>query len=245
MRIKKLLIVDSSEDFTELVADEMKTKFFVKTSNDGQLGLDLLLSWKPDTVVCGITTKNLDGLSMLQCAAEKGLSPAVILIIRNGSDYIYDKATQMNIAYIMKKPCNMKVLSNRICDVSRPLRPAPPPPSPLIPAVTEILEELGIENHRDGFCQMQIGIPLLVENRQLRFSKELYPAIGKHLGIDHSGMEKTIRDAIQAAWKNRNEAIWRKYFPLDLDGGVIHQTNKSLMLTLADYIYSKILSNEE
>jgi hypothetical protein len=44
--------------------------------------------------------------------------------------------------------------------------------------------------------------------------KELYPAIISIWGRgDPATLERAIRCAIEAAWKNRNETIWAEYFP--------------------------------
>ena len=235
MQTRKLLIIDPSDDFCSMLADMMKGKFEVKICYDGESGQETIQSLKPDILVLNPILRRLDGITMLERAAENGCSPAVLMVTAYNSEYLEEKARQMNFGYLMLKPCPLETIAQRICDMDRHLR-ATPDFDKLSTITTLILEELGLENHRDGFFQLQAGIPILIGNRQLRLSKELYPAIGDHLGIDYQSMEKTIRDAIHAAWIRRDDKIWSKYFPTDENGHVIHLTNKTFLHSLADYI---------
>ena len=234
MQRKKLLIIDPSDDFCSMLADMVKEKFDIKICYDGESGLDIISDWSPDMMVVNPVLRRLDGITMLQRAAEKGHCPAVLMVTAYTSEYIVEKARQMNIGYLMLKPCPLENIAERLYDMNSHLRFPQQDFYTLTIMTTQILEELGLENHRDGFFQLQTGIPLLVQNRQLRLSKELYPAIGDYLKTDYHSMEKTIRDAIHIAWLKRDDSVWGKYFPVDENGRVAHLTNKSFMLTLAD-----------
>ena len=236
MQRKKLLIIDPSDDFCSMLADIVKEKFEVRICYDGESGLDTIADWDPEMVVINPVLRKLDGITMLQRAAEKGHCPGVLMVTAYSSEYLEEKARQMNIGYLMLKPCPLENIAERLHDMHSRLCSATPDINAVTARTTKILEELGIENHRDGFFQLQAGIPMLVQNRQQRLSKELYPAIGDNLKTDYHSMEKTIREAIHIAWLKRDDSIWRKYFPVDESGRVVHLTNKSFMLILADHL---------
>ena len=236
MQRRKLLIIDPSDDFCSMLADIVKGKFEIKICYDGESGLNVISEWDPDMVVINPILRRLDGITMLQRAAEKGHCPGVLMVTAYSSEYVEEKARQMNIGYLMLKPCPLENIAERLYDMQSRLCAPTPDINVLTVMTTQILEELRIENHRDGFFQLQAGIPMLVQNRQLRLSKELYPAIGEYLKTDYHSMEKTIREAIHIAWLKRDDAVWGKYFPVDENGRVIHLTNKSFMLILADHL---------
>lgn len=239
MQRRKLLIIDPSDDFCSMLADMVKGQFEVKICYDGESGLDTIFHWEPDMVVVNPILRKLDGITMLQRSAEKGHCPGVLMVTAYSSDYLEEKARQMNIGYLMLKPCSMESIAERLCDLHSRLCAPPPDINALTIKTTLILEELGLENHRDGFFQLQAGIPMLVQNRHMRLTKELYPAIGDYLKTDYRSMEKTIREAIQAAWLKRDDQIWRKYFPSDDQGRTVHITNKAFMVTLADHLHTQ------
>lgn len=47
-------------------------------------------------------------------------------------------------------------------------------------------------------------------------------------------VERSVRSAIQAAWDNRDEQVWRLYFQAGSDGLIQRPTNAAFITCLAD-----------
>lgn len=87
-------------------------------------------------------------------------------------------------------------------------------------AAIAILLELGIPTHRDGFDYLKNSIVLFCADPTQVLSKGIYLEIGQMYSTnpDHQQIENAIRSAIDAAWRNRNEKVWRIYFLPGPDG---------------------------
>ena len=101
-----------------------------------------------------------------------------------------------------------------------------------------VLFELRVPRNYDGFDYLKNAILLYHDNPVQKLSKELYPAIGK-MYEQRPGklqVEQAIRSAINAAWKDRNEKVWRIYFQADGDGRLKKPSNAELIADIALFL---------
>jgi two-component system response regulator (stage 0 sporulation protein A) len=68
----------------------------------------------------------------------------------------------------------------------------------------------------------------------LAITKELYPEVAAVCGGDWKHVERTIRSAITAAWKKRDEEVWQQYFPPEPDGTFRKPTNGDFITRMAE-----------
>lgn len=239
---KKLLIVDEDIVMTDALSHLLIGRYLIKSCQDGLQAHQLIQEWTPDLIVLDLELRQLDGISLLKQIAKEGLAPMVLAATGFINLYVQETLMDLNVGYLMRKPCKPEAIAEHIRSLNRKLRPPAPTADELIQPVTKLLTELGFANNRDGFRYLQTGIPLLTLDRNQRFSKELYPAIGRQCGGTQSQIEKDIRESIQAAWKQRDDAVWSKYFAPDKTGTIPHQTNTSFISTLADYLLTHYIS---
>lgn len=76
---------------------------------------------------------------------------------------------------------------------------------------------LGFLTNLSGYRCLIYAIPMYYANPGQSITKQLYPEVGELFMPKLSGdqVEKQIRYAIAAAWRNRDEENWRRYFPMD------------------------------
>lgn len=99
--------------------------------------------------------------------------------------------------------------------------------------VTEMLHELALPKHRRGYSCLCVGVPRFAIDTTQSMTKELYPYIAKVFEYqDWRAVEHGIRDVIQAAWEDRDPAVWEKYFPNQSKV----PSNKQFIATLAERI---------
>lgn len=65
-----------------------------------------------------------------------------------------------------------------------------------------------------GYEDLRLGAPLFAQDPTMPMNKVFYPAVANLRGrANWQQVEKAIRDAKQAAYRNRDDAVWQRYFP--------------------------------
>lgn len=98
-----------------------------------------------------------------------------------------------------------------------------------------ILMELGIHTNHDGFDYLVTGITLYLRNKPLVRQLGLYPAIARQYReyVTDKQIERSIRNAIAAAWKNFDPVDWIRYFPPESDGKIKKPCNTAFISRIA------------
>ena len=105
-------------------------------------------------------------------------------------------------------------------------------------ATTAILLELGIPVKGTAFDYIERAVLLIYEDPGRVFTKEIYPMIAASFYPEASRyqVEKVIRAAINEAWKNRDEGIWRIYFAASFDGGIKKPSNCEFIFAIVRFL---------
>ena len=234
MERKKLLIAESTEEFTSALANHLQGMFHIRTCQEGNQTLELIKSYRPDILVLDLMLPGLDGLSILQAAAAAEQRPMVLAVTRFASDYVLESLTRIGVGYIMMKPCDIQATASRVLDLTQqmkgPLFAAPDTRT----AASNILLSLGVRTKLKGYTNLREAIHLKVKEPELTLTKELYPAVGKLSKSSGQQVERAIRGAINSAWERRDEQVWRMYFQPAANGHVPRPTNGAFISRLAD-----------
>lgn len=229
--MRKLLIADSSEPFTDALEEVFRNEFDLQICQDGETALEKLLTFQPDVLILNLMLPFKDGLTVLQESAYK---PGVILAIcPYVNAYIEQVATSLGVQYIMIMP-TVNALRVRLMDM---IATAVSPKANLSDQTVVHLHILNFSTHLDGYHQLCVGIPIFAQNPNMRLSKELYPAIAEHFGLpDARTVEHSIRKAITSAWSSRTDTVWAKYFLPKPDGTIPCPSNKEFIARLAEML---------
>lgn len=73
------------------------------------------------------------------------------------------------------------------------------------------LMDIDMPTDIDGFKYLVVAIAFLYVNPDATMTKHIYPAVAKVFGCRSAQVEASIRRAIEAAWRCRNEK-WLNYF---------------------------------
>ena len=236
MEKQKLLIADSSGDFRDALADALKSTYHVRTTGNGKEALEIIKSYLPDVLVLDLMIPGFDGISLLQTITESNIRPIVLATSFYFSAYVAESLVRLNVAYIMTKPCDIGAMVARISDMSqRTETPAFSQPD-LRTLVSNDLLHLGIATKLRGYGYLREAILLIAEDASLSITKELYPAVAARCHAHSDQVERSIRSAIHAAWKWRNDSVWQQFFVPDDSGQVPRPTNASFIRRLADHL---------
>ncbi|MGM9548994.1 MAG: sporulation initiation factor Spo0A C-terminal domain-containing protein [Faecousia sp.] len=230
----KLLIADGNEEFRQALAEELKGAYYVRCCSDGKEALALLRSFAPDVFVLDLMLPELDGISLLQSAAASGIRPTVLVTSRFFNDYVHESMETLGVGYMMRKPCDIPATAARIGDLSRHLRPPlVPPPDPKT-HVSNLLLSLGIATKLRGYIYLREAVLLMAKNPGQSITKELYPSVGAICGCKGTHVERSIRSAIETAWKQQDSRVWQLYFRPGPDGVISRPSNAAFISRLAD-----------
>lgn len=232
--MRKLLIADASDEFRSELAETLRAAYVVHECREGHQALQMLHSLKPDILVLDLMLPGLDGISLLQEAAEADLQPMVLATTRFVNDYVLDAAERLGVGYVMVKPCEVRATVSRIADLTQRLK-APSVSRPdSRTLVSNVLLSLSVPTKLKGYACLREAILEAMRDPTQQLTKELYPKVGERCDGNGVQVERAIRSAIKAAWNRREERIWRLYFRPNMEGVLERPTNAAFILCLAN-----------
>ena len=104
--------------------------------------------------------------------------------------------------------------------------------------VTDIMLEMGIPVHLNGFRYLRKSILMCMEDMELVSSvtKLLYPEVAKRFKTTDQKVERAIRNAIEVSWERGNEETIRELFGYSFMDGKQRPTNSEYIAGIADMI---------
>lgn len=104
--------------------------------------------------------------------------------------------------------------------------------------ITAALLELGVPTKTMGFDYLEKAILIFFEHPARTLTKDIYPTVGNSYTppVTAYQVEKSIRGAINEAWKERNDRIWCCYFPPDESGRIRRPSNGEFISMLARFL---------
>lgn len=208
-----LLIADSNEDFRVELKKALLPMYQVLCCQDGQTALDMLRERSIDVLVMDPLLPEMDGLSVLQLAAEEDIHPVTLLVGSYFSAYIEETAARLGVGYLLRKPCNLRMLVQRIQDVVRRANIQGPDQRK---EIQRVLLEMGFSAKRKGFQYLTEAIEYVLEYGFQPLTKVVYPEVGKQFGHSWENVERALRTAVEHAWEERDPEVWNRILLSDL-----------------------------
>jgi two-component system response regulator (stage 0 sporulation protein A) len=225
--VRRVLIVDHSEVFAHVVETACFADDQVKTCSDGNEAISLLSEFRPDLLILNLSLAHTDGFTILRQAQ---FLPQTVIVLSYLSDpFVLRIAGALGVRYVLQMPTPMGI-RHALKEIETM---APGIRTDLRSAVLAHLHRLGIPTDMDGHQMLTLGLPLYLKDPGQTLSKELYPAIVCAMSRGTSlTVERSIRQAIQAAWKRRDERVWREYFSSNACGTISCPNNKKFLTAL-------------
>ena len=232
----KLLIADAGEEFRLALAENARGFYRVRTAQEGKETLQLLLEFKPDILVLDMMLPGLDGVSILQSAADRGICPVVLAVTKFASDYLVEAAYRLGVAYMMVKPCDVKAVAARITELTQLRAPVERSVQDPRVAASNMLLALGVSTKLRGYGYLREAVAEAVYHPGQMITKELYPKVGKLCDASPVQVERSIRSAIAKAWQQRDEGVWRQIFQVSPGSALERPTNAVFISGIAERI---------
>lgn len=233
--MRKLLIADSSDALCMALADSLQVAFQIRICHDGVTALELLRLFEPDILILDLLLPRLDGITLMQMAQQNGTLPLTLATTLLVNDYVMESVEKFHVGYMMVKPCDTKALIMRVNDLADRLDDMPVPYSDPKSRANDILIELGVRTKLKGFAYAREAMFIMRTDFAQSITKELYPAVAGMFGVSASQVERSIRNAIEIAWKNRNPILWDRYFAKS-ERAALKPTNAEFISRLAHCI---------
>lgn len=233
----KMLITDTADGFCRALIHRLGKAYDIKTAADGKRTLRLLRSLRPDLLVLELQLSGLDGLSVLRQACVEGIRPRVLVLTTMLSDYVIENLQQLQVDYVMLKPCDMAATQARLAELAERARQSGSRKTSRERLLSDMLMLLGIGASMSGHRYLYEAVLMQAEAPDSMITKELYPAVMRRCGAASTdNVERNIRVAIHNAWRERNDSVWSYYFPPDRDGQIPRPTNQELVCRLAEVL---------
>ncbi len=242
MDMPKLLIADYNDEFRQALAQAAGESCIVRSCTTGAQALELMHAFRPDILVLDLMLPELDGISLLHRVAQLDHRPAVLALSYFTSPYVSATLSKLEVDMVLPKPCQLEALTGHIRDLSARREPAEITQADLRSASANLLLHMGFSSKLDGFSYLQVALPVYAEDMSQAITKELYDAVGKMFNKDQKQVERSIRNAIEIAWRNRDDTLWREYFPTPPGMPVPKPTNGVFISRMATQL-TWIMSN--
>ena len=149
---------------------------------------------------------------MLEYAAQNGHKLKTLIAMSYRSDYILDKLTQLEVSYVLLKPCELQVVAERVREIAAQCVQAEPQND--AQKLVDSLRQLGIKPKHNGYYYLCTAVELFMKDNAQSLTKELYVVVGEVYGVRWQQVERSIRTAVESAWNRRDEQVWRQWFPV-------------------------------
>lgn len=232
MNIQKLLVADHSPVLVEELTRRLNGTFLIRSCTDGNTAQRLLESFQPDVVVLDTMLSGVDGIALVQRVANLSPRPAILLTTLLVTPFVEHLAIQSKVDYIMTKPCDLEVLTDRVCEIAGYACGDIFIPEMEDLTVRNMLLALNVSLNHKGFAYLNYGIEWYRQHPGESITGALYPAISRRFNASQSAVEHNIRRAIDAAWRSGNQSVWKIYFS-QWGGYTPRPTNTTFIATLA------------
>lgn len=259
----KVVIADSNlqERESKQLSMEARGMKVILSIGDGNKVLKVINDGKADIVVMDMVLSGVDGIGILEESrniCEK--KPIIIIQTALRMENLVEQAIKFGADYYMMKPVSNQMLINRVMQLvskrytresegslgnifrknAREYEPARAINNVcsgnLEIDVTNLLLEIGIPAHIKGYQYIREGIMLSFYDKNMLhyITKCLYPTIAKKYKTTSSSVERTIRHAIEVAFRRGNRQVLEEIFSNTICSKKTKPTNSEFIALLTD-----------
>ena len=234
METLHILIAEGNDLFRTALSDALQGSYHITNCSNGKRALEALKQEPPDLLILDLLLPEVDGITLLQDALDAGICPVVLATSSLLSPYIVETAANLGVAYLLQKPCSLKAAVSRVNDLARTIhRTDSYSPNPRT-QVSNMLSSLSFSTRHRGYSYLREAILLAKDDPLISITKDLYPTVASMFKCDPVQVERSIRTAIESAWKKRDNQVWMQYFQPEQISAAHRPSNGQFISRLAD-----------
>lgn len=244
---KSVIIVDDNESLAALLKDSLDKEHrfeVVGLAKDGEEGLKMIETLKPDIIILDMVMPKIDGLTVLE-KLEGSYGPDIIILSAIGHDIITKRAMSLGAMYYIIKPFEIGSFINRMNQlfhgdiIDEPEQKQLKFNLKLDDRIANELNALGVPLHVKGYHYLRNAVQLvaLKKNTVVKITKDIYPEIANANSTNPASVERAIRHAIDLTLSRGSLEYIVEYFNHELFNNKI--TNKEFILGIASKVRYK------
>lgn len=238
-----VMLADFSEEYLHALAERVEKESDMRVVGLTQGGDELVELVKkacPDVLVTDVLLKSLDGIGALKQLRELRNMPSTIVVSSFINDGVLVELNDLGIEYCFLKPCSMEELVSRIrrnseckCRLNS---------DGCEELISEALVSCGIMPHLRGFRYLREAIKRSIFDQEaLRgITKILYPDLAKDFNTNAKSIERSMRNALDTAWRRGDSLRRRQYFGERAAQLDVRPTNSAFIGFMANFVSGKI-----
>lgn len=258
----KVVIADSNvqERESKQLSMEAKGMKVILSTGDGNKVLKTICEEKADIIVMDMVLSGIDGIGILEESRKINVKkPIFIIQTALRMENLVEQAIRCGADYYMMKPVSNQMLISRMLQLinKRYMREIESDSTGFLRNVkeyeavksinnvcsgnlevdvTNLLLEIGIPAHIKGYQYIREGIMLAFYDKNMLhyITKCLYPTIAKKYKTTSSSVERTIRHAIEVAFRRGNTQILEEIFSNTICSQKSKPTNSEFIALLTD-----------
>lgn len=239
-----IVIASPTQSFCSRLAEKINTTEKLHISavvHDGNDALEACLRCTPDLLVTGLLLPNLDGIGLIRKLHENNLYPRIVVV---SGFYNSDTAAilaQHGVGRFLPLPCDLDeiVLFAANCNEAQMNHRTP---RSCEAEITDALLSCGVMPNLRGYRLLRSAVKIVIEDRDNLhgITKILYPDLAKLHNTSAKSVERSIRNAIDAAWRSCDISKRRSHFGMYAPLLESKPTNSEFISLLADFVESRI-----
>lgn len=196
----RVLVVDDERLFGQLGAGILESLGGMETARaeNGEEGLELAWSWRPDVILLDLVMPVMSGMELLRQYRQEGGRAKVVVLTGAELGKVQGRAFALGADYVLSKPVNwrdvlgqIRLLADGVAGQCRTL-----------------LRELGAREGSRGFCQAAECAALLGE-RECSLLKEAYVEVARRHRTSPENVAKNIERLAKDIHK-RGESLYHR-----------------------------------
>ena len=236
-----VVLADSSGDYLTMLSELINNEpdiAVLGTARSGWGALSLVREEKPDVLIIDLLLRRLDGVGVLRRLRACNEMPRTIVISAFINDGIAAELSRLGVDYCFHKPCSVTELIGRIRAYA-PVRMHSLPDDIYDRQISRALKSFGVLPHLQGYRYLREAVKCALIDPELLHgvTKVLYPELARRFGTTPKCVERSMRNALQAACRSPR-ALRFRYFGETLDDLDDRPTNSRFISFIVEFILS-------
>lgn len=236
--MRRVLVASKEEGISAGISRRLSNEYQIENCGTGAWAVELLRVFMPDVMVVDTNLVDMDALSLIRAVRASGNPVGIILLTSLDNAYISAKVSALQIEGVLCKPYKMDVLASYVHDVALWIRD--PKRIDMMPEyfVDTLLTDLGFCIGVDRHYTVKQAILAKYFGQYGMLMKQVYLDVAKSCNGNIRQVEKSVRDAVKAAWDEGNNKLWDLYFCSYKNGKRSSPTNDEFISRMAEALRS-------
>lgn len=242
-----VVLADADENFRAMLGEALETSgdfTICACVGDGLSALEAVRKTKAALLVTELTLPQLDGLSLLDRLAEENHTARTIVLSVQVQNQAVESALYKGAYYFMAKPCDISSLMARMHEaVNGWERPLPEAPAEAEWEILSALYAIGMPPSDEGTALACNMLLLTVRDPNLLrrpMKRNLYSRVLRDERDNTDNVERALRSAIEAAWKEGDPELQRKIFGATIKREIGRPTNADFITVMTHYVRASL-----